>query len=364
MEAKDTTIRPGLMLALAFAVLFFVARSTTVTAEHLKDSALDGHLRAAREAAARNPQESARQARLGLALNPGSFDARLELARALLATGNWQEAQGQLSQLRGADPTSSEVNLLSARASVEAGDTAGATDYYSRAVYGYWPPGESDRRLKARLEMVRLLSKQGNHDVLVPELLRLQREAPDDFPVRKEIAGLMLNAGMAQEAAAQYAALADAHPEDADLRLRQGDAELLLGRHVKAVSVLRTLVRLYPEDEQARSRLAFAEQVVSLNPLARGVSLRERYRRSQLLIDATLGQAETCNSAGVVAPQIDGIRRDAARAFRAATAEEDLDRNIETADRLWRMLPAACRVRNAEANPLTYVFDRIGKGDR
>jgi thioredoxin-like negative regulator of GroEL len=139
-----------------------------------------------------------------------------------MRAGHWTEVQGHLSQLRTADPTSSQVNLLSARAAWQAGQLELASDFFHRAVYGYWPPEQMEDRLQARMLMVRLLALRQDRSALVPELLRLQRELPENSPYRREAALLLLDSSMPAAAAIELRALIEAHPEDAKLKLSPG----------------------------------------------------------------------------------------------------------------------------------------------
>ena len=364
VEKQDTRhlfVAVGVLVFL----LFTAAKTSTDTVDGLKESAIGNLLEtAARSAAAGQTSAAARDFRLALSLNPGSFEARLGLARALLSEGNWQEAQGHLSQLRTMDPISSDVNLLSARAELAAGREQAASDYYYRAVYGYWPPGAMKERLKARMEMVMLLARRGDRDALVPELLRLQRESPDDVVLKTELARLMLQAGMSQEAAEQYRSLLHSAPDDAQLRAGLAEAELRLGNHATALQIFRALSRQEPQNERYAERASLCERILELDPLARRVSLSLRLRRSQLLVDSLLGLTESCGAAAVVAPLIDDARRQAQEPYRAATADESLERNIQTAERLWGLLPATCKQKSEEAAALRYVFARLEKGGR
>lgn len=366
MEAEQR-VNGRMAAAVVFALLGLViaARVTTTAAEHRKDEALADLLAGAEQAAAAQRDAEASQAyRKALQLDSGSFAARLGLARVLMRTGQWTEAQGHLSQLRTADPTSSQVNLLSARAAWQAGQLELASDYFHRAVYGYWPPEQAEERLQARMLMVRLLALRQDRGALVPELLRLQRELPENSPYRRETALMLLGAGMAAEAASELRALVEAHPDDAEIRLALAEAELAMGNYITARTQLRALVRQQPGETQAAQRLEMVEQVIALDPLVRRAGLAERHRRSQLLLLKTIGHAETCGAVDGVGEQLETARKQAEETYQRATAETAFERNLQTAERLWRLLPGGCRSANAGAEHLTHIFARLEREAR
>lgn len=357
--------RLAVAVALSLAALVTAARVTTTSAEHRKEDALASLLSEAESAAAGGRDgEAARAYRRALQLDSGSFSARLGLARVLVGSKQLTEAQAQLSQLRATDPASSEVNLLSARAAWETGDLALASDYFHRAVYGYWPPEQMDARADARMEMVRLLAERQDRGALAAELLRLQRELPDDSPHRRETARLLLETGMAQEAAATLRALIERHPEDLDLKLNLAEAELQLGNALTARTQLRAILRQHPEEPRAAARLGMVERLLALDPLARRISLSERHRRSRLLLESTIHHAESCGAVDAVGEHLETARKDAEQPYRAATAEADFERNLQAAERLWALLPGACHAPRGEAEALALVFQRLGKETR
>jgi predicted Zn-dependent protease len=352
-------------VALSLIALVTAARVTTSSAEHRKEDALASLLTEAESAAARGRDADAAGAyRRALQLDSGSFPARLGLARVLVRSKEFNEAQAQLSQLRATDPTSSEVNLLSARAAWETGDLALASDYFHRAVYGYWPPEQMDQRAGARMLMVRLLAERQDRNALAAELLRLQRELPDDSPHRRETALLLLQTGMAQEASAALRPLIELHPDDLELQLSLAEAELQLGNYLTARTQLRAILRGHPDDPPATARLAMVERLLALDPLARRISLAERHRRSRLLLESTIRHAESCGTVDAVGEHLEAARKEAEQPYRYATAEADFERNLQSAERLWALLPAVCHAPRGEAEPLALVFQRLEKEAR
>lgn len=366
MEAEQR-VNGRTAAAVVFALLGLViaARVTTTAAEHRKEEALASLLNGAEQAAAAQRDAEAAQAyRKALQLDPGSFAARLGLTRVLMRTGQWTEAEGHLRQLRTADPASSQVNLLSARAAWQAGQLELASDYFHRAVYGYWPPEQMEERLQARMLMVRLLALRQDRGALAPELLRLQRELPENSPYRRETAMLLLDAGVPAAAATELRALIGLHPDDAKLRLALAEAELAMGNYITARTQLRTLVRQQPGDAEAVRRLEMVEQVIALDPLVRRAGLVERHRRSQLLLMNTISHAETCGGVDAVGEYLEAARKQAEEPYRRDTAEAAFERNLQTAERLWRLLPGACRAPAASSEHLTHVFARLEREAR
>lgn len=366
MEA-DYRVNGRVLAAVGLTLLGLLtaARITTTSAEHRKEQALASLLDEAQHAAAaQRDGDAARAYRRALQLDSGSFPARLGLARVLVRMEQWTEAQGHLSQLRTTDPASSQVNLLSARAAWQEGRLELASDYFHRAVYGYWPPEQMDQRASARILMVRLLDMRQDRGALVPELLRLQRELPENSPYRRETALLMLKSSMPDEAAQELRRLLPLHPEDLDLHLSLARAELMLGNYLTARTQLRSLARKHPDDQRAAQQLALVERVLALDPLGRRLGLAERHRRSRLLLEAVMHHAESCGGVDAIGDQLEQARKDSEEVYLRATAEATLERNLQTAERLWSLLPAACRAPDAGSEPLHHVFARLEREAR
>jgi predicted Zn-dependent protease len=351
--------------ALALRALLTAARVTTTSAEHRKEAALVSLLTEAGEAAsAQRNADAAAAYRRALQLDSGSFTARLGLARVLVSMEQWPEAQGHLSQLRTADPASSQVNLLSARAAWQAGELELASDYFHRAVYGYWPTEQMEERTRARILMVRLLAQRQDRGALAAELLRLRRELPENSPYRRETALLLLEAGLPAEAAQALRALLEEQPADMDLRLHLAEAELRLGNYLTARTQLRTALKENPDDDRVAPRLALVEQVLALDPLARRAGLAERHRRSRLLLEATIQHAERCGGVDAIGEHLESARIEAEEPYARASAESAIERNLQSAERLWYLLPAGCRSAEGGGEALFHVFARLEREAR
>ena len=263
------------------------------------------------------------------------------LAEAQLAAGKLEDAQNTLTGILQQDSTNGEANLAMARALEKEGRSAEAISYYHRAVYGQWQTDALENRVKARFELVDLLSRQNAQRELLAELLPLEQETSGDPATRKRIGQLFLAAGSPARAADVFRAALRLDPDDAESHAGLGDAEFARGNYRTAGAQFAAALRLAPGNPMVRGKLELCDRVLALDPTQRGLALRERYARSLRLLDLTLEAASACGASSAQPQQalLDTARR---AAKRRSPSNEISDKNLDLAEQLWSIRKKEC----------------------
>lgn len=343
----------------ALLLLSLLAGWLTSAASHLHHANFAAHLAEAGRLEEKGQHaEAAEEYRRSLQIDAQSFDARLGLARTLLQQGFWQEAAQHLSQLRRLEPTSGAVQLLSARASIAAGQMKAAADYYQGAVYGYWPPGRESERLNARTELVRHLARTKDQAGLVGELARLQSELPVDSRVRLEVARLYLEAGQAVDAAEAYRFYLASDRKNFVGWLGLGDAEMAAGRLADARRAYYMALSLRSNSEEAREKYTVVNAALNLDPMMRRLSRSEREARSERLVRLT---GERLNACLATAPQ---AARGPIEKLLQAPLPKTVDERIDLAEDLWKACLQYCPPIPLGQSPLPLVFQSLSRGQQ
>jgi len=299
---------------------------------------------------------------------------RLGLAVALYELGRLNEAEPQLMDLRSSDPTDAVVNRLLARLHAERGKFEEAVNYYQSATYGRWPRDPLGNRIRTRLELIGLLREQGQKRRMLPELLELWHEAPEDPELRKRIGWLFLEAGSPVHANEVFRKRASADPEDAEAYLGIGEAEFALGNYLTARTNLRRALRLDPENEQARNFLDLCERVNKLDPMFRGIGQHQQFVRSQETVKRVLQRLEACwnpqggEFAGPPRPLPERLAADVATARSIVSGElkqergdETIEANLSLTERLWRARNELCPEAEETDEPLRHVVRKLAR---
>jgi len=120
---------------------------------------------------------------------PDDSGVQLELAEALAAQGQVDEAENYLFTLRTADPENSMIDLQLARISAGRGDITAAVNFYHGAAFGQWPNNSHKNRLATRRELIEFLLGHNRRDQARAEALSLAADNPVDPDVLDAAAG-------------------------------------------------------------------------------------------------------------------------------------------------------------------------------
>lgn len=301
--------------------------------------------------------------RTAVSLDRGNRAYRLGLVHALVADGRLAEADSTLDRMLAEDATDGELNLVLARVLVREDQVPEAISHYHRAVYGQWATDPEAARIKVRLELVELLARTGARDELLAELLPLQAAGVSDTALERRIGHLFLLAGAPDEGAEVFRELLRHDRSNADSHAGLAEAEFMQGNYRDAEASFRAASRLRPRDSATARQLQLVGQVLTLDPLRRGLSAAERNRRSGLLLQLAVEATDRCPGPDLA----DSLRPavDSARAALRATAPrgallEAADAKVDLAERLHAFAGPRCRSSAAGAErALDLVLQRL-----
>jgi tetratricopeptide (TPR) repeat protein len=222
------------------------------------------------------------------------------------------------------DPDNALANLGEARIAAAQGKTADAAKFYHRAIDGAWPAGQEQNRMQARFELASLLEKTGQ-----------LRDAADVFRD-----------------------LLKADDRNADAYARLGAVELALENYQAARDAFQKALQRNPSDETSKKQLALSEQVLALDPNARGLRTATRYKRSKELLRAEVTRFDACQPGNKVA---DPARNALARQPRRSALEDSAEMNLTLAEDLWRQERKLCGLAPSPRDATERVLARLSK---
>jgi tetratricopeptide (TPR) repeat protein len=289
-------------------------------------------------------------------------DYPLALGQALLDAGQLDEANATLMDLLQADSMAGAPNLAMARVFAKEGQFEQAAFYYHRAIYGQWKQDADTNRITVRFELADLLARRNSKAQLLAELLPLQEEASPDAATQARLARLYMIAGSAARAETIFRELVHASPQDAAAHKGLGDAEFALGNYAAAQPAFVSSLRLAPGAPDAastRKALELTDQVISLDPLRRGLSGQERYQRSIDVLQLVLDRATQCMTpahAQAEKPLLDSADAALTRRVAANGQAEATEANLDAAEKLWQAEKTNCKPAPAADDPLELVL--------
>jgi tetratricopeptide (TPR) repeat protein len=320
---------------------------------------------AQQDAASGDPEQAAVHYRAALSLERDNKAYRRALAVTLIDLRRIGEAESRLDDLLAVDPIDGETNLLRGRVAAGRGNWSAAEAYYQRAIYGRWPPDQAvPRRLAARYELVDLFTQIGASAAARAELLRLQADLPDVPFLQDDAARRFMRLGDPQQAASVLRKAVAARPNDAWLAASLSAAELASGRLTEARDAARRALALDPTDHETRERLNAIGDALALDPTARGLALRERHRRSGLLLARAMDELQACLARHGQTPspetaslltlarsQLDAPPRD-------VTLDDQVTNRLALAEQVWRDRVRRC---GSSDEPVAWLFDRLSR---
>ena len=288
---RHVVVLIALALIPAFAVTAFVSASY-----HREQRTLAADWAARGDAAldARRAGDAIEAYRNALTYARGDRDLHLRLARALSLAGRDTEARSYLLTLWADQPGNGPVNLELARLAAAHGDITAALRYYHGAIEGAWTDRVEDQRRLARIELLRFLIA---HHATVPahaEVIALEQDLPENVAQRKLVARLMAEADVPQRALAVYVDVLRKTPKDAEALAAAGLIEFDQGNYRSAAAYLTRAIAAGAADPRVGSTRDVAELVLSLDPLQRRLSLRERARRTERALEIALSRLRAC----------------------------------------------------------------------
>jgi tetratricopeptide (TPR) repeat protein len=287
---------------------------------------------------------------------------RLALSLALEKAGHTAEATIYLKDVLRSDPTNAEANLGMARASAQEGRIDEAVGYYHHAIYGAWAANATQKRIEVRLELIQLLGKAARRPQAQAELLSLLALMPGDVLIKRQVAPLALEYALPLQAAGLFRDLTGHDAQDAQVWAGLGEADYALADYAAARDALETALRLNPNDTAVQKRLETCKQILALDPMQRGLSAPERYRRSQQLLAGVLDVLDNC-APSVLPPalraQMDASRKLLANGRRTPSYGDAIENNISVAEQLWTAGTKACGSVPSADVPISRIMARL-----
>jgi chloride channel protein, CIC family len=300
-------------------------------------------------------EEAVAQFREALSISQ-SVENRLALGLALVKAGYPDEGSIYLKEVLRERPDSGPALLALAEVAAQQGRIDDAVAQYRRAIDGSWPGNAAESRMEARIDLVKVLANAGRRVQAQNELLALAAEIPRRPDFEKRIAGMLTDLGLPSQAAAVYRDVLERNPRDAAAQDGVGEAELAEGNFAAAQQAFRAAVQIDPTDETAARRIALCNQILALDPEARGVRAPERYQRSRNLLADVVGQIQHCLPQPTGLSQAQELLANHRRPLSFGDAAET---NVAAASRLWREALPACEPKPNPDSPLARLMAQL-----
>ena len=299
--------------------------------------------------------EAVQQFRDALSAAPGNAPYRLALGLALAKANHPAEASDYLSALLKRYPENALANLGQARIAATQGNTVNAVKFFHRAIDGTWPAGQEQNRMQARLELASLLEKTGQRTQAIAELLAALGPAARDATMKKKIGRLLLGYGAPREAADVFRNVVQMDDRDADAYAGLGASELALENYQGTRDAFHKALQWNPSDEMSKKQLEVSEDVLSLDPNARGLRASDRYERSKKLLQAELMRFDQCQPGSKAA---DPARKVLTSHPRRGALEDSADMNLVLVEDLWKQEQKLCGAAHT-LNPNEDAIERV-----
>lgn len=318
-------------------------------------------------------EQAVEQYRDALLYSRDNTDYRLGLALTLFESAHYAEAHNHLLALRPTDPTSGIINKMLGRLAADDGRVDEAVTYYRTAIYGRWRDNAEQQRLESRLELVDLLDRNERSRQLTAELLELLDVVPDNAAIKRRLAGLLLKAQVADRASSLFRELLQNDPNDREALVGRAESEFLLGNYLTARTHFNRAQAVRKEESTAQ-RIALCSEIAALDPTRRGISARERFRRSRVLIGRVMEFIDHCRSPlgeafvgplPEVSTELAGLLRRSLDLLNARTRQSANDENVEAnillTEEVWDAREGVCSGIEHDDEPLRLVLAKLSR---
>lgn len=286
--------------------------------------------------------------RTALAHQPNDSKARIALGLALVDAGQMAEAGSYLVLAAKGEQQNGPLTSGLARIAASAGDRKGAIQLYRRALAMNWPAGEETRYRNGELEFGRLLAGEGRRSEAVAVLMTLLEQSGDDAVTSRQAAAAVDAMGTPEQAEEAYKKLTAQFPSDWRAWVELGDVRLREFRDAPALEAYRRAAGLSPEAGEAALAVSRVEEILKLDPTQRGLPVRDRAEHWKRVLERVVAEG-----AGCAEPMPDGAERLAegrALVSRRDSSIQAADQRMQAAIRIWKALPAACRMDSVVAH--------------
>ena len=288
--------------------------------------------------------------RNALAHTPQNVKLRAALGLALVESGHADEAEAYLSEAAQADPANGPAWVGIAMIALARGDKNQALQFFRQALSREWPAEEESRRRTAQLEYAALLSGAGRKNEAISLLISMIEQHGDDPALGERAAAAVKAIGSPEQVEEAHAALASRFPADAGIWLKLGDARFAADKDAPALDAYRRAAKADPESIDASDAVGRAEESLRLDPTRRRLSVRERARRWDEILQHVVTAAAVCGPS----PEIEKAK---ALLKKRSVTLELLDQKRETALAIWKDTAASCKTDAV----LTHILSKLGE---
>ncbi len=281
------------------------------------------------------------------------------LAQAQIEAKRNSDAETTLKNLLDSDSADGEACLLMGRVLSQEKRFAEAATFYHRAIYGGWQEDQSGNRIRAHNELIEMLERSGSKPELLAELLTVQDQVPkQSISDRLRMGELFLQAAAPVRAEDVFRSLVHDAPTTAAAYKGMGEAEFAMGNYRSAEHQFQIALRYAPDEPTAKERLATTDEVIALEPMARGLSLDERYARCQRILKLVVDTYNQCVPSDSTRSLLDKANEVLKGPVRRKAEADSLETNLNLAEQLWLAHKKECGSMNPNS-PLALVLAKL-----
>lgn len=288
--------------------------------------------------------------RNALAHTPNNVKLRAALGLALVESGHLDDASSYLSEAAQTDPANGPVWIGLAKTALARGEKKQALQFFQQALAKEWSAQEEPLRRSAQLEYATLLSDAGRRNEAISLLLSIIEQRGDDPVLGKKAADAVKVIGSPAQVEEAYAALASRFPGDSGVWLRLGDARFAMDKDNLALNAYRRAATADPGNAEAQRAAALVEDVLRTDPTRRGLSVRERARRWDEILQRVISAVAVCGTS----PEIEEAKP---LLKERAVSLEVSDQKMETALNIWKSAATSCKTEAV----LTHILAKLGE---
>jgi tetratricopeptide (TPR) repeat protein len=185
-------------------------------------------------------------------LQPKEAEPHLSAGLLLERGKQFADAEQEYKQALAADPQSTDAVIGLANIYMRGGHFPEAEDYLRKLLAG------SADFAAAHIQLGRVLAAEGKNDAAIAELQVGIKLSPNDDLAQRDLADLYSTAGKNDLAEAAYRGLVAAHPKEAELHRRLGQALVRQKKVPEAQQEFITALKLKPDLGEAYGDLAFS----------------------------------------------------------------------------------------------------------
>jgi tetratricopeptide (TPR) repeat protein len=281
--------------------------------------------------------EAIERFRTALSTAPNNKEYRLALGSALVQGEHFDEASLYLNGILKSDPDNGPANLEMARVMAKQGTLAQTSAYYHKAIFGVWPKGRELERQEAVLELADYLFAHGAQAEAALELVGLARQSQTSVAMKERAAAKLLSFHEPGQALAVFQEIVGSNPHDGSAWAGLGEAQFNLGDYSSAEVSLQNGATWGTSDQNVTTNLKITQEILSMDPSTRGLSVSARYHRSVNLLQHVLDLVEMCKPPLANAPELSRLIARASQQLKQERPQntETAGANVSMAEDLW-----------------------------